>query len=170
MIWDRTKTLAILSNFYVYMIPSVSIFGELYNLTVIDEDLQDQVLRSELHEEELLPRIGLQKTVDNVIARKSVEFFLKLVEDPKFHVTDELDYNVFISEIDYAIEQLNLYDEFLYESVSSNNKDVSPNEISENFIAALNDRQNEIIPSETEDGVAETFFSIPIDTRLSVED
>ena len=170
MIWDRTKTLAILSNFYVYMVPSVSIFGELYNLRVIEDELQDQALRSEFHSEQLLPRVGLQKTVDNVIARKSVEFFLKLVEDSKFHVTDQLDYNVFISEINYALEQLNSYDEILYDLVLSNDKDVSFSELSNNFIPALNNRQNEIIPSETEDGVAETFFNIPIDTRLSVED
>ena len=122
MIWDRTKTLAILSNFYVYMVPSVSIFGELYNLRVIEDELQDQALRSEFHSEQLLPRVGLQKTVDNVIARKSVEFFLKLVEDSKFHVTDQLDYNVFISEINYALEQLNSYDEILYEKCIENIK------------------------------------------------
>jgi hypothetical protein len=170
MIWDRTKTLAILSNFYVYMVPSVSIFGELYNLRVIEDELQDQVLRSEFHSEQLLPRFGLQKTVDNVIARKSAEFFLQLVEDSKFHVTDQLDYNVFISEIDYAIEQLNSYDGILYDLVLSNDKDVPLNEMSVNFISALNNRQNEIQSSEIEDGVAETFFNIPIETRLSVED
>lgn len=170
MIWDREKTFAILSNFYVYMIPSVSVFGELYNLRVIEDELQDQTLRNEFHSEQLLPRVGLKKTVDNVIARKSAEFFTKLIQDSKFDIKDELDYNVYLYQINYALEQLKLYDETLYETVLSDQKDVSLNEMSVNFIAALYDKQNEIEPSEIEDGVAETFFNIPIDTRIVISD
>jgi len=170
MIWDRTKTLAILSNFYVYMVPSVSIFGELYNLTVIEDELQDQVLRLEFHNEQLLPRVGLKKVVDNVIARKSAEFFIRLIQDSKFHVKDGLDYLEFIEGIEYALDKLNSYDKVLTDIVIEDQKDVSLIEFSVNFIAALNDKQNEIEESETEDQLAETFFDSPIDTRFLIDD
>lgn len=170
MIWDRTKTLAVLSNLYVYMIPSVSIFGELYNLRVIEDELKDQTLRYEFHAEQLLPRVGLKKYIDNVIARKSAEFFVKLIQDSKFHVKDELDYKDFIESINYALDRLNSYDEVLADIVIESEKDVSLIELSVNFIAALNDKQNEIEESETEDQLAETFFDSPIDTRLLIDD
>lgn len=170
MIWDRTKTLAVLSNLYVYTIPSISIFGELYNLTVIEDELQDQVLRTEFQNDQLLPRLGLKKDLDNVIARKSADFFTKLIEDPKFHVTDETDYTQFIYEINFALDQLEQIDAVLSEIALDNQKDVTLDNFSPNFNAALNDRQNEIVISETEDQIADTFFDSPIDTRFELLD
>jgi hypothetical protein len=170
MIWDRQKTLAVLSNFYIYTIPSISIFSELYNIRILEDELQDQTIRSQFIETDLLPRTGLKADIDNLIARLSSDFFTRLIADSKFHVKDSLDYDQFSYEVDFALEQLDNLEQILAEISETNQKDVSVENFSPNFIAALNDRENEIITSDAEDSVSDTFFDSPIDTRFELSD
>jgi hypothetical protein len=137
MILDEFETLKILGNKYVYTVPNVSVFGELYNLVNLEPF--DQELIEEFRENNLFPQIGLKAIVDNVISKKSAEFFTKIVRDGKFYVPDRLTYDELLQSIEETIELLKETDEAIFQEMVSRNGEIPTNYKDTEFIPAVND-------------------------------
>jgi hypothetical protein len=140
MLLDEYETLTVLQNKYIYTVPNVSVFGDLYNLVRLEPFSEELI--EQFRQEDLLPKVGLKRIVDNVIARQSADIFTKIIRDGKFYVESEIQYNELNDFIQTAISELKENDATIFAEMMDNDSEIPTNYRDDDFIAAVNDDPN----------------------------
>lgn len=139
MLFNEEETVNVLANKFVYIVPNVSVFGDFYNLANLSVDVLENI-----RNDGLFPATGLTQKVNNVISKKSAEFFTKIINDGKFYVSDITSYEVMMSLIDESIEILKETDYVVFEEIKKNNEVIPMNYFDVNFEYAVNNDSSNI--------------------------
>lgn len=139
MLFNEEETVNVLANKFVYIVPNVSVFGDFYNLANLSVDVLENI-----RNDGLFPATGLTQKVNNVISKKSAEFFTKIINDGKFYVSDITSYEVMMSLIDESIEILKETDYIVFEEMKKNNEIIPMNYFDVNFEYAVNNDSSNI--------------------------
>lgn len=139
MLFNEEETVNVLANKFVYIVPNVSVFGDFYNLANLSVDVLENI-----RNDGLFPATGLTQKVNNVISKKSAEFFTKIINDGKFYVSDITSYEVMMSLIDESIEILKETDYVVFEEMKKNNEVIPMNYFDVNFEYAVNNDSSNI--------------------------
>lgn len=145
MLFNEEETLKILGNKFVYLVPSVSVFGDFYNLSNLSVDVLEN-----FRNDDLFPAVGVTQKVNNLIARKSAEFFTKMIKDEIFYVSDLTSYDAMLLLIDDTIETLEETDNFIFEEIIKTNNIVPLAYFDSEFEYAVNDDPSGITVNEIE--------------------
>lgn len=146
MIFNEEETVNVLANKFVYIVPNVSVFGDFYNLANLSVDVLENI-----RNDGLFPATGLTQKVNNVISKKSAEFFTKIINDGKFYVSDITSYEVMMSLIDESIEILKETDYVVFEEMKKNNEVIPMNYFDVNFEYAVNNDSSNISIIDVDD-------------------
>ena len=146
MIFDEFETLKILGNKFVYLVPSVSVFGDFYNLRNLEiYDLE--IIQNFIQQRGLVPGPDLSLKVNNTVANVSAEFFTKIVLDGSFYVEDAVSYEELLSQIDDAIETLEENDIVIFQEIIDANTEIPINYFDPEFEFSVNNDPSGILPS-----------------------